>query len=193
MNTPPHLYEPSHHTLFVPVCLDIKFSLKSSTSLLTAFSCSFKQLGLLNDPMPISDQERRERDKARKRLKRQNETQEERSNRLQSERERWASTSHERNETRRSKRKSETNEQNALRRYKARERWSIIGQQQNQRRRSKRKEEWEQWLKLTKKQQERHPYLKKPYFKKEDSGSGTTDGRSGDHIEKNDDSHQIGK
>ena len=94
---------------------------------------------------------------------------------------------------RRSMRKSETNEQNAIRRYKARERWSIIGQQQNQRRRSKRKEEWEQWLKLTKKQQERHPYLKKPYFKKEDSGSGTTDGRSGDHIEKNDDSYQIGK
>eukprot|EP00956_Cyclotella_meneghiniana_P036461 scaffold126090_cov46-Cyclotella_meneghiniana.AAC.2 len=99
---------------------------------------------------------------------------------------RWALTSHERNERRRSKRKSETNEQNALRRYKARERWSIISQQQNQRRRSERKEEWEQWLKLTKEQQEQHhdPYLKKSNFKKEDSGSGTTDGRSGDHIEK---------
>ena len=191
--------------LSMKLCLYALFSLKvarlykADTPIVAFFGVFSVIVFLMECPtanaMPISDQERRERDKARKRLKRQNETAEERSNRLQSERERWASTSHERNERRRSKRKSETNEQNALRRLKARERWSIIGQQQNQRRRSERKEEWEQWLKLTKEQQEQHhdPYLKKPNFKKEDNGSGTTDGRSGDHIEKNDDSYQIGK
>ena len=70
--------------------------------------------------MPILDQERRERDKAWKRMKRQNETPEERSNRLQSERERWAYTSpDERNERRRSKPKSETNYQRAHCHFKA--------------------------------------------------------------------------
>eukprot|EP00956_Cyclotella_meneghiniana_P039363 scaffold170467_cov122-Cyclotella_meneghiniana.AAC.1 len=43
--------------------------------------------------MPISEEERRERDKARKRMKRQNATPEERSKRLRSRREKWASNS----------------------------------------------------------------------------------------------------
>eukprot|EP00956_Cyclotella_meneghiniana_P024392 scaffold48920_cov38-Cyclotella_meneghiniana.AAC.1 len=91
--------------------------------------------------MPITEQERRERDKARRRMKRQNETPEERSKRLRSRREKWASTSHEINERLRSKRQSETKEQRAERLENERERWSNRSQQQNQRRQAQRHSE----------------------------------------------------
>ena len=83
--------------------------------------------------MPISDQEQRERDKARKRMERQNETPAERSDQLQSERERWASTSHERIERWQSELQSETNEQQPERLVNQREQWSNISNQQLQR------------------------------------------------------------
>ena len=98
---------------------------------------------------PLSEQEKRvtpsaqltvnQRRNAQRRMKRQNETAEERSIRLQAERERMASTSHERNKRRRLKRLLETNEQRAERLADERERWYNRRQEQNQRRRSRRK------------------------------------------------------
>ena len=145
--------------LSLKLCLYASFSLKvvrlyeadmagiegiqaSSISYLMAFGV-FKVIAFLMEcpvanAMPLSEQERKDRRNARKRLKRQNETPDERSNRLQSERERMASISPDRNRRRQSQRQSETNQQRAERCADARMRWSNISQEQNQRRRSER-------------------------------------------------------